>query len=82
MPKMSRLLAQLGRQKVRQERLAEQQRQIMTFGTARLNQIDDQIAAIQANTGRIEVLEQKVAELDEDLSKHWDDNKRHTGKAP
>lgn len=81
MPKMARLLEQVRRQQIQQRRLDQQQRIITQVGGQRLDLLDEQMAQIQTNTGRIEALEQKLAELDEDLTKHWNDDKRHTGKA-
>lgn len=80
MRRRDRIENEMRRQRREQRRLDEQQRMIMQIGDQRLDILDEQMRAIQTNTGRIIELERLVAELDEELTKHWNDNKRHTGK--
>jgi hypothetical protein len=76
-----RLAEQVRRQQKQQQRLDEQQRMIMQVGDARLDLLDQQLAAISANSGRIAELEAAVESLYQAVASHTGDTKRHTGKA-
>lgn len=66
---MDRLRQIMRRQEATNRELAAAQRAIVTMGTARLESLEEAVAAIQANTARIDALEA-----------HANNAKLHTGK--
>jgi polyhydroxyalkanoate synthesis regulator phasin len=78
MRRSDRIADLVRRQQAKQQRLDQQQRFIMQVGGQRLDILDEQMSAIQTNTGRIAALEEQIAELRALVDAH---NAEPAGKA-